>query len=365
MGNRSGCLPLHLAAQCPGGHTGTEIVELLAKAKPQAALAPDAVGSLPLHIAAAQHNADIARLLAKLCPQALTEADAGGYLPLHIAIRHHDGFFVDMLLVQHLAEAGPEALLIADKAGELPLHTAVHHLPARSAKPVIKHFLNCAPQAAARPANDGCLPLHRALAGNQSVAVVKLLLDALPSATAAANHDGNLPLHLAIQHCAGDFASIKELIRLHPSAAAVANKLGELPLHLAARHLSGRPGGVRALTLLLAAHPAAAEVAVRGESPDNTKDLTVSDYAKDWLPLHFVAYFSEGTEGATLAERLVAARPATIHWQTGGLKTALDLAVDRTRLLKKHKRALRPDDPLKTVLKYAAMFGGLGRVGVG
>lgn len=94
MLTRTGCLPLHLAAQFQTAMTSClAIVKLLLRVYPDAAKVKDRKGRLALHIAAAtqhgEHGAEVLKALLDVYEDALREKDEDGRLPLAYAPKHN------------------------------------------------------------------------------------------------------------------------------------------------------------------------------------------------------------------------------------------------------------------------------------
>ena len=109
---------------CRAGDAGA-VQHMLEEAGPAAsalALAADAHGTLPLHLAAFDGHAAVVGLLLKVAPAAASVAAASGFLPLHLAaLKGHQA------VVRLLLEAAPTAARAAAANGSLPLHAAARH----------------------------------------------------------------------------------------------------------------------------------------------------------------------------------------------------------------------------------------------
>jgi hypothetical protein len=142
------CCALHLAVARVARHTGPRVspafVLALAAAAPAAALAQNANGETPLHVAVScwdeKHPAaslDVVAALLAIAPSAASVARQGGATPLHDAAR--EGTSVE-LVAALLAAAPPGAVAVADAEGRTPLQLA----DSRTAKPGVVAALQAA-----------------------------------------------------------------------------------------------------------------------------------------------------------------------------------------------------------------------------
>ncbi|KAL4424268.1 hypothetical protein ABPG75_001569 [Micractinium tetrahymenae] len=242
------------------------VIRLLIAAAPNRAAAVDSELQTPLHRAAGCGHEGALRLLLAAAPVAATMPDIWGNLPLHLAARLHLAAAADEASALSLLAEAPSAA--AAPAGErsphphcLPLHVAARF----GRRALVAALLEAAPEAAAKAAAGGELPLHCAAAGREEghPAVRSLLLSAAPGAATALGK-GCTPLHRAAIE--GNASSVAQLLAAAPQAAAIRSSWDAIPLQLALRPrtLEG-PDGLAAARLLLAAGPgeAAAEALAR------------------------------------------------------------------------------------------------------
>lgn len=148
-------------------------VQWLLAAAPEAALAPDERGRLPLHLACLGRHEAVARLLVAAAPQAASTLDSSERTPLFLAATAGDAAIADLLL----AAAPAAAVTLCD--GSLPIHAAA----AAGHVEAARRLAAAAPGAAASTDADGLTPLELALSGRH-ISTARCLLDAGPAATA-------------------------------------------------------------------------------------------------------------------------------------------------------------------------------------
>ena len=172
--------------------------------------------------------------------------------PAHLAASSREGAAVLKLLLEmapglvHSTRAYED-----DEFGNRMFDWTLLHGAASSGNvEVMRLLLHLAPELATAPTDEGILPLHAA-AYTGTPATVQLLLDAAPETAAAEGDDGWLPARLAAS--AGKAGNLRALLGAGAPGLDVPTAGGQLLLHLAATD-------PESVALLLAAHPAAAQV---------------------------------------------------------------------------------------------------------
>lgn len=198
-----GCLPLHLVAQHGKGWDAQ--VQALYDANPAAVRARTGIrygNRLPLHMAAANHNADFSMIskLVELNPRGASQSDRTGMYPLHIACE--TGLSWECIRVIH--EAYPEAVQQAEQnsRGWTALHMAA---AAKDIEPgVIDYLVELNPGAADIADSNGDYPLHLACReGKTWETGLSTLFDANADAVRTPDSKGLLPLHIvSLLYCA-------------------------------------------------------------------------------------------------------------------------------------------------------------------
>lgn len=358
-----GRTPLHHAASAAAAAA-------LLQHQPAHATQVDFAQRLPLHTV---RRSAVPVVLAAF-PAAAQHADAQGWLPLHHAVAKPSP---DPAAVQTLLAAHPAASQAADSEGFLPLHCAVLGLPAapRATAAVscaaainaplppacasddeledcvaaVASLLAAHPEAASTSVR-GLTPLHMALLcaplrrGQAGLTrLVEALLATAPSLAQIPTPSGELPLHLCLARGLGA-GPVQALLAAFPAAAANAcpvallgNRLG-LPLIAGISVPRGTVylGLMRALSLVLAAHPAAAAASVEGRrSGSSSGGSTVLHLAVDVLSCYAVPSRLDAQETpastAALVEaeaffrQLVEAHPPAVHAKDGGGRRPIDM----------------------------------------
>ncbi len=268
-----------LFAACRAGDVAA--VQRILAAAPQAAMATEFGGRLPLHMAAWQGNAMVAHLLLEAAPAAAMTADSWAFMPLHLAAHRGHAEIVQLLL-----EAAPAAVLAVSKYGFVPPHLAATH----GHEAVVRLLLGVAPHAAMSASRNGQLPLHIAASSGHEP-LVRVLLEAAPAAatarTAAPANETPLELALARNRASASRALLgagppqfvlAALAAHNPDHSLFVDFLltpGRLPLDAAHWALVPVPctGIGSALPTALACSPAQAAQVVRRLSPADTARL--------------------------------------------------------------------------------------------
>ena len=126
---RGGRLPLHIAIISPFcskacSASRVELVKYLAEAYPQALQMVDSEGNTPLHYAATLHGSDMIQLLIQASPEACAITNARDRYPLHLLCARcmDDDEVIHRDDVAACVNAYPEALEHIDRFGRTPLH---------------------------------------------------------------------------------------------------------------------------------------------------------------------------------------------------------------------------------------------------
>lgn len=196
-----------------------------------------------------------------------------------------------------LIEAAPECTTVRDLYGDLPLHAAA--ASGVSAK-VIKRLLDVQPEAISAAANNGMLPVHKALElGRCLPGTVLLLLNWDPSAACCVAGDkDHFPLSMAVP-LGEPFAYVVEwLLDENAAAARHRDADGQLPLHLifGSAFLGSCHPSLQIVRLLLNYFPGAA-----GEMEGRNQRL----------PLHMAAAI-EGPDAKAIVHTLLLCNPEAV-----------------------------------------------------
>ena len=197
-----GCLPLHLIAQ--NGISWDVQVQSLYDENPAAARVRTGVklyNRLPLHLAAANANADVSMIsnLIKYNPLGASQADRKGLLPLHLACE--TGHSWEIVHAIHQAFPGALEQVEQKKRGWNALHMAASSK--HSDGELLSKLVDLFPNAATVCDSDGRYPLHLAcLSGKVWNEGLSSLFDASPSALICRDKKGMLPFHIvAFRNC--------------------------------------------------------------------------------------------------------------------------------------------------------------------
>jgi ankyrin repeat protein len=232
-------LPLHLAVKHTSVTAFEEVARSLLDAYPEALRDTDERGSTVFHWACSGEVA-LSRLklllrLVEYSPDALLAADAAGDLPIHVAL-WREGVEELENRADVLSKACPKSLLVANSKGLRPLHLAI----AANSLPVVRMFEDRSPGLLREVADaGGNTPAHLVAACVQaSPDLARFIVEAWPESLLAVNKNGDTPAHIAIHW---GFISSTEKMKIFveqcPESLRVANRRGQRPLFVAiARH---------------------------------------------------------------------------------------------------------------------------------
>lgn len=270
------------------------MVRMLLREAPDAAMVPDGYGRQPLLCVDAAEDPGILAALLAAAPQAARVPDKRGSLPIHRA-----AFEGNVAMLKALVDVAPETAAVQDDVGRTPLFCAAD----AGKEEAVKFLLTVAPETALVQDDWGETPLHTAIrhsyGGRMNTTdfggrCARLLVRAVPAAASIGRDgrsgDGCTPLHLAVMEYY--FQGVQDILDVAPEAALCRDDSGRSPLTWAM--MRGLPRYVEAL---LAVAPQAA-----GWVDENNH-----------LPIHFWRSYVEQGAAAAVAEKLVAAAPATAH----------------------------------------------------
>ena len=201
-------LPLHIA--CGAYNTNLSSIQVLYDAYPEAILARDRDGEVPLDRARFEENQPAidflqTQLLYDRQAQdvtAMTTLDDNGWLPLHRALKDN----APLGSIKLLMRANPAALNVADQKGAYPLHIACKFSQVKggyiarkfSSVKVVKYLVELAGYSLNNVDTKNNSPLHYACRrGNCDV--VKYLLEANVPSVSERNNDNRLAIHLLFE----------------------------------------------------------------------------------------------------------------------------------------------------------------------
>ena len=158
----SGNLPLHHYIGCfvQEGSASAESIVILHKSNPQAVLARNNEGDIPLHILCKRwHPDNIGDALLRASAETVKIPDIQGRLPLAIACEWR----VNYKLIISMCELYPEAASVKDLYGDVPLHILCRTYPEDiPEKGIFVALAKAAPKMIAIPNADGTLPIETA-----------------------------------------------------------------------------------------------------------------------------------------------------------------------------------------------------------
>ena len=203
-----------------------------------------------LHFAAASKaNGETARIiinqLLALNPDAAMAVDSTGCLPLHRIAENKEKRYWTLDGAQEIFNANNRGVFAVDHKGRLPLHCAANVIAHRGeldedtagSESIICKLLDANGDAASHPDDLGHLPLHILARHGQSWDYqMQAVCDAFRNAArcrAGVKAGNQLPLHLAASNRKAQPSLIGHLVNLHPRGASQANRGGKLPMHLA------------------------------------------------------------------------------------------------------------------------------------
>lgn len=211
---------LHMAAFQNDG----ELVRLVLRAMPTAALSPNCMGDLPVHVAAWMGHADIVRDMLATMPGLTHAANNKQELPLHCAASSESEAAVSLLV-----NAAPTTATFFMLDGISPLYVAACHGNLGGARAL----LQACPTMATMANSNGLLPVYAAAwFGHEGV--VDVLMAAAPdAANTLAPLDGLNALHAAACMCWP--RAIDVLLRHAPQLATSLTVDGKTAVQLALR----------------------------------------------------------------------------------------------------------------------------------
>lgn len=179
------------------------------------------------------------------------------------------------------------------KNGWLPIHYA----SVSGSYEVVKILYSTFPESIRCCQDEGLLPLHLAVYGNEpDLNILKLLLDACPDGALHKSNDGKTPLHICVDNKSNpSITAIKILLTHCPASASLSTNFGRMPLHLATDQ--DRPS-IECITELLAVYPEAAK--------------HQDDFPYRRLPLHYSIMRSTGIRSLQTVELLLEVYPDAV-----------------------------------------------------
>jgi ankyrin repeat protein len=235
-------LPLHLAAKHMRITTFEEVARSLLDAFPEALRDTDVRGSTVFHWACSGEvvlsRLELLLRLVGYWPEALLAADAAGNLPIHVALRDARAsrlLFEWQRQAGVLAKACPESVRVANSKGQRPLHLAI----AANNLPVVRMFEDRSSGLLREAADaNGNTPAHLVAACEQASAdLARHVADAWPESLLAVNKDGDTPTHVAIDRAINSSTEKVEKVKIFvercPESLCVVNRKGRRPLFAA------------------------------------------------------------------------------------------------------------------------------------
>jgi ankyrin repeat protein len=226
-------LPLHLAMKYTHATRYKEVARCLLDAYPEALRDTDERGSTVFHrVCSDGSHRTLVQLLLPLVeywPEALLAADAAGDLPIHVALQEWPSCPEPLLL--DLSKACPESLRVANSKGQRPLHFAI----AANSLPVVRMFEDRSSGLLREVADaDGNTPAHLVAACELASAdLARFVVEAWPESLLATNRDGNTPTLVAIDRSLPSSEAMGVFLERCPESLRVANRKGRRPLFVA------------------------------------------------------------------------------------------------------------------------------------
>lgn len=221
---KSGCTPLHLAAE--GGHG--DVVQVLLQAGASAS-EENADGYTPIHLAAVHGHVSVLQALNNAVSWRIVSKKLG-ITALHIAASKGRSDFVREMLTQVPATLTTEQRSDnkTEDYGFTPLHIAAEH----GHEDVVRLLLNSAGvQIDAKTQVEGSFPIHLAARGGH-MAVVGIIISRATDQIQAKDKDGRTALHLASAN--GHIKLVGLLLGQGADINATDNN-GNSPVHYASR----------------------------------------------------------------------------------------------------------------------------------
>jgi ankyrin repeat protein len=227
-------LPLHLAMNNIYTTPFEEVARSLLDAYPEALQETDERGSTVFHRACSNELVSLQRLLplVEYWPDALLAADAAGDLPIHVALQKCLSTQLPLeWKAGLLSKACPQSLRVADSKGQRPLHFAI----AANSLPVVRMFEDRSPGLLREVADaQGNTPAHLAAARFQaSPELARFIVEAWPESLLAANENGDTPALVAIDQTYSSTEKVKIFVEQCPASLRVATRKGPRPLFVA------------------------------------------------------------------------------------------------------------------------------------
>jgi len=222
-------LPLHyLCANESKRYWIQDGLQIVFEAYPDAAMAQNAMGQTPLHLACSTSATNttitspspIDRLLITHS-QAASVPDSTGRLPLHCIAEFGESWSTD---AEAILQAYPRALYVRTIGPiykrRLPIHMAAWNSDAK--RSLIESLLQHHPRSASEVDDEGKLPLHLACEAGKSFldGGIDALIAAYPKGVSTRqDQSGCLPLHFAAASPNAPLSLIENLVEVFPEAA--------------------------------------------------------------------------------------------------------------------------------------------------
>jgi len=259
----------------------------------------------PYHLAAkvCDPNMEIIRRLNNFFPRMGSFKDEKGWLPLHYAARYSNS----VAMIQELLEDYPAGSSVKTLSGETPLQLVCSN-SCSEAPSILRMLVAIDAKSVKIPKNDGRLPFHEVVTSNklkteQQIEMFSILLSVHPEGVCVSDDRGKSCVFYTCElESQGAETLMEMIIKACPRAPQVLDLKGVLPLH--------RVRSLEVAKLLVAAYPQGLALndetfrtplhqAACRNNVEVVKYLyscrpeSLREYADDWTPLHFSAFFSE------------------------------------------------------------------------